>query len=123
MKFKLDENLGKEVQKIFHESGDDTQSVRDENLQGTSDQNLYNVCCKEKRCIITLDLDFSDVMRFSPKETSGIVVLRFPKNASYAILKKLIEQFFEARKSMLLDGKLWIVELNRIRVHQPEDED
>lgn len=123
MKFKLDENLGNEVQKIFHDSSDDIQSVRDENLQGTSDQNLYNICCKEKRCIITLDLDFSDVTRFSPKKTSGIVILRFPKNASYTILKKLIGQFLEARKTMPLDGQLWIVELNRIRVHQQKDED
>jgi predicted nuclease of predicted toxin-antitoxin system len=66
MKFKLDENFGTRTQKIFRLAGHDIHTVRDENLQGSSDQHLYKICCTEQRCLITLDLDFADTVRFPP---------------------------------------------------------
>jgi hypothetical protein len=43
MKFKLDENFGTRTQKIFRLAGHDIHTVRDENLQGSSDQHLYKI--------------------------------------------------------------------------------
>ena len=76
MKFKLDENFGARTRSVFEQSGHDVQTVRQETLSGTDDQNLYAVCCAEGRCLVTLDLDFADVTRFPPHEASGIVVIR-----------------------------------------------
>lgn len=64
MKFKLDENLGIRTQQVFQASGFDVLTVRDQRLEGCADQQLYEVCCSEKVCLVTLDLDFSDVLRF-----------------------------------------------------------
>ena len=36
-KFKLDENFGRNVQRIFHERGHDAVTVRDEKLHGAKD--------------------------------------------------------------------------------------
>ena len=76
MKFKLDENLGTRTQHLFKEAGHDIHTVRQENLQGTVDRHLYQICCDEQRCLVTLDLDFTDVLRFPPQQTNGIVVIR-----------------------------------------------
>jgi len=118
MKFKLDENLGTRTQRIFRESGYNVDNVRDESLQGTSDTHLYQVCCQEKRCLITLDLDFADVTRFPPDKAGGIVVIRVPQNPSLALLEHLVRQFLEAAKHESVENRLWIVEIDRIRVHQ-----
>ncbi|OQY48549.1 MAG: hypothetical protein B6242_02080 [Anaerolineaceae bacterium 4572_78] len=118
MKFKLDENFGARTQNLFIESGHDVHTVCQESLQGTGDDNLYHVCCSEKRCLVTLDLDFSDIIRFPPKTSHGIVVIRVPQNPSLQLLKLLIKQFIKALDENTLIGNLWIVEVGRIRIRQ-----
>ena len=73
------------------------------------------------RCLVTLDLDFSDVLRFPPQENYGIVVIRVPHNPTLPLLEQLIRQFLNSLENMPIDKKLWIVETGRIRVHQAED--
>jgi predicted nuclease of predicted toxin-antitoxin system len=96
-------------------------TVRDQQLQGCADHRLYEVCRAEQRCLITLDLDFSDVLRFSPQQAHGIVVIRVPHNPTLPLLEQLIRQFLNALETMPVDKKLWIVETGRIRVHQAEE--
>lgn len=122
MRFKLDENFGARTQKIFQVIGHDIQTVREQGLQGCSDQRLYEICCEERRCLVTLDLDFTNVIRFQPTETKGIVVIRVPRNPSLSLLEQLIHQFLQALTHMSVEQKLWIVEVGRIRVHQTEGE-
>jgi hypothetical protein len=69
----------------------------------------------------TLDLDFSDVLRFPPRQAHGIVVIRAPHNPTLPLLEQLIRQFLQMLETMPLEKKLWIVETGRIRVHQAED--
>ena len=122
MKFKLDENFGSRTQEIFRAAGHDIQTVRSQKLQGCLDQNLYEVCCKEQRCLVTLDLDFADVTRFPPNTTSGIVVIRTPRNPSIVLLEQLVRQFLQALAQMPVEKKLWVVEVGRIRIHQSDAE-
>lgn len=117
MKFKLDENFGTRTQRIFRAAGHDVQTVREQGLQGCSDRHLYEVCCSERRCLVTLDLDFADVVRFPPAETGGIVVIRVPRNPSLRLLEQLIKQFLQALVETSINGHLWIVEVGRIRIH------
>lgn len=122
MKFKLDENLGSRTQEMFLAAGHDVQTVRSQKLQGCLDRNLYEVCCEEQRCLVTLDLDFADVTRFPSNTTNGIVVIRTPRNPSIALLEQLVRQFLQALAQMPVVRKLWIVEVGRIRIHQSETE-
>lgn len=121
MRFKLDENFGTRTQQLFRKQGIDAATVRDQKLQGCSDQRLYDVCRAEGRCLVTLDLDFSDVLRFPPQETPGIVVIRVPHNPTLPLLEQLVRQFLNALHTMPLEKTLWIVEVGRIRVHQASD--
>ncbi len=90
-------------------------------MEGHSDRTIYKVCCAEQRCLVTLDLDFSDVIHFPPLKAAGIVVIRAPKNLSLPLLEQLIRQFLNALSQMSVDKQLWIVEINRMRVYQAED--
>lgn len=120
MKLKLDENFGTRTKQLFLGAGHDAQTVRTEELQGCSDLRLYEVCCAEQRCLVTLDLDFADVTRFPPAQAGGIVVIRVPRNPSLPLLEQLVRQFLQALTKMPLEKNLWIVEIGRIRLHQLE---
>ncbi|MBI2487046.1 MAG: DUF5615 family PIN-like protein [Deltaproteobacteria bacterium] len=123
MKFKLDENFGSRTQQLFRTEGHEVQTVRDQGLEGCSDQRLYEVCCSEKRCLVTLDLDFTDVTCFPPEKSNGIVVIRVPRNTSIGLLEELIHQFLRALTQISVEKRLWIVEIGRIRIHQLETEE
>jgi len=122
MKFKLDENFASRTQHLFREAGHDVQTVREQKLQGCPDQRLYEICCAENRCLVTLDLDFCDVTRFPPLRGQGIVVVRVPGNPSLVLLEELIRQFLRTLTMTALEKELWIVETGRIRIHQSEEE-
>ena len=123
MKFKLDENFGSRTQILFQQLGHDVHTVREENLEGRDDVLLYDICCEEQRCLVTLDLDFSDVIRFPPNKSNGIVVIRVPHNPSLLLLEKLVRQFLNELSVYPLEKNLWIVEIGRIRFHQKNADD
>jgi len=122
MKFKLDENFGIRTQQLFRAAGHDVRTVHNEGLQGSSDQYLYEVCCTEQRCLVTLDLDFADIIRFPPNQAGGIIVIRVPRNPSLSLLEKLSRQFLQMVTHMSVEKLLWIVEVGHIRVRQLEGE-
>lgn len=120
MKFKLDENFGKRTQDVFRKAGHDVHTVHEEGLSGASDNKLYTTCQREKRCLITLDLDFADVIHFPPQTTGGIIVVRIPGNPSLSTLESVIRNCLQALKRDRVEGRLWIAEPNRIRIHQTD---
>jgi predicted nuclease of predicted toxin-antitoxin system len=48
---------------LIGESGHDVQTAVQEKLGGIDDARLFEACALEGRCLITLDLDFADVLR------------------------------------------------------------
>ncbi|MBN2295806.1 MAG: DUF5615 family PIN-like protein [Pirellulales bacterium] len=115
VKFKIDENLPSETAEILSEAGHDALTVHDQQMVGESDANLSETCRREGRSIVTLDLDFSDIRTYPPKDYAGIVVLRparFDKNHVLAIIRRL-PLILEAEP---LSGKLWIVDETSVRM-------
>ena len=123
MKLKLDESLGRRGRQMIAAAGHDVASVADQGLEGSLDGDLLEYCRAEGRCLVTLDLEFANPLVFLPSRYPGIAVLRIPQKASATDLLMLIETLMEALKSEVLIGKLWIVEIGRIRVYEEEDAD
>ena len=122
MKFKLDENLSPELRSLFSEAGHEAHTVPEELLSGIQDNLLFARCAEEGRVLVTLDLDFSNPLRFSPDGAPGIVVLRPVRTANMHI-RALIAAVMPSFNERALQGRLWIVEPGRIRVHEPAGED
>lgn len=119
MKFKLDENLGARLSSQLVAAGHDVATVHGQDLSSAPDETVIAVCQSEDRCLVTLDLDFSNPMRFEPAQYSGIVVLRPPARITPDDLDQLGQVLIEALKHRSAYGRLWIVQPGRIREYQP----
>ena len=51
------------ITNLLRQAGHDAITVFDQDLQGHSDTEIASVCRAEKRVIVTIDLDFSDIRR------------------------------------------------------------
>ena len=87
---------------LYRDAGHDVQTVLQESLSGATDRQIHDVCRRERRCLVTLDLDFADVTRFAPEKTDGIIVLRPGKNPSLLTLELLIGRCLAALADPLL---------------------
>lgn len=116
MKFKLDENLSPTLAAIFIAAGHDAHSVTEQNLNGQPDDRVIDVCNCEQRVLVTLDLDFSNILAYPPAQFSGIVVLRL-SNQAHPTVEAAIRRVLELLPPEGVTGTLWIVEDHRIRAH------
>jgi predicted nuclease of predicted toxin-antitoxin system len=121
VKFKLDENLGRRCVRALREAAHDVATVADQKLQASSDAVLIDVCTAENRCLITLDLDFADPIRFPPARFAGIVILRSPAIITASGLDVLVQTLVAALATSDPVGKLWIVEPGRVRQHTHDE--
>lgn len=120
MKFKLDECLDARLAGRLRSSGHDSLTVADQGLRGVPDPELHDHCRGEGRILITFDLDFSNVVRYPPADTPGLVVFRGP-DTLLATGRVLLDTLIAALADEDPTGKLWIVEPGRIRVYEPPD--
>lgn len=122
MRIKLDENLDLRLVPLLADAGHDVDTVRDEELSGHPDRAIYDACRKSGRTLITLDLHFSNPLRFPPAATRGIIVLRPPRPV-LPMIRATLTSVLSDLTARPLEGRLWIVEPGRIRVYDPRREE
>ena len=117
MKFKLDECVDARLSRNFWQAGYEAATVYQQGFRGIEDEGLYHLCIDEGYILVTQDIHFSNVLNFTPKDTPGIVVLRGP-NDLFPTTRKLVDTPIEGLKTENPEGNLWVVELERIRIHE-----
>lgn len=121
MKRKLDENIGRRGLELLRAVGHDVATVHEQRLSGSADDQLFKVCVRERRVLITLDRDFGHVLRFPLHRSAGVVVLELgPRPTPKALLDRLRE-FLAISQTRSFDRSLWIVEPGRVRIRLRDD--
>jgi predicted nuclease of predicted toxin-antitoxin system len=116
VKVKLDEHLGESEAQFLRESGIEVSTVLSQDLSGTRDEILIEVCRAEDRMLVTLDQDFASPLKYPPERYKGLVILR-PPAATTALKRLALETFLIHLKSNPDPaGALWIVEIGRVRI-------
>ncbi|MBI4295303.1 MAG: DUF5615 family PIN-like protein [Chloroflexi bacterium] len=123
MRLKLDENLGKNAAEALQQAGHDVATVPSQNLFGTEDRALIEICRREARCLVTLDLEFGNPLLFKHSDSAGVALLRLPP-------KPTPQDMLDAVRTLIgglaggatITGKLWVIQRGRVREYQPEEE-
>jgi predicted nuclease of predicted toxin-antitoxin system len=121
MKLKIDENLPTKSVKLLEDYGYEAMSVFDQNLSGASDTRIAEVCQKEKRALITLDADFSDIRTYSPDEFFGLIILGLKRQDKPHILS-IVDRLIKILSKEPLERRLWIVEEGKVRISGRDDD-
>jgi len=87
MRFLANENLFDPIIEYLSGLGHDVLNIREAGLSGISDDEVYQLACKDKRVIITMDKDFSRIFRFPPEKCGGIIVVKIYKRKVEETLK------------------------------------
>ena len=116
LKFKVDENLPEVAAAILHKAGFDAETVLSEGLGGSPDSTVAAVCRNERRALVTLDLDFSDIRTYPPGEYPGIIVLRI-QNHSISYIATIMSKVVLLLHTERLAGTIWSVDERRIRIY------
>ncbi|MFN0134565.1 MAG: DUF5615 family PIN-like protein [Phycisphaerae bacterium] len=119
-RIKVDENLHPEVAEFLRSAGFDARTVAEQGHRGAADSALAEICERERRIILTLDLDFADLRRFPPERYAGIVVLRLGSLAKAHTLAT-VSRLSKMLRERPLEGELWVVSETAVRVVRPDD--
>ena len=123
MRFKLDENFSTASAQYLRLAGHDVMTIREEHLEGAEDERVFSACVAEDRVLITLDHDFGNVIRFSPRSSPGIVIIELPPGQSPVSMQSSLAVLLGALKTTPFRKALWIVEPGRVRIHQSDEDD
>jgi predicted nuclease of predicted toxin-antitoxin system len=115
LKFKIDENLPVELAQLLNQGKHNALTVFDQNLQGSDDPEIINICAREGRILVTLDKDFADIRNYPPYKYPGIVVFRVSRQ-SKSHLVKVLRRLIPLFDREPIKKHLWIVEDSRVRV-------
>lgn len=114
-KFKVDENLPAEAAGLLAGAGHDAATVFGQRMVGRPDGNIAQVCQRENRVIVTLDLDFADIRTYPPADYPGIIVLRLARLDKFRALS-VLERLLPVLETESPAGKLWIVDEASVRM-------
>lgn len=119
MKIKLDENLPLRLARLLTELGHQIHTLRDEQLLGHDDREIWEATQKESRFLITQDLDFSDTRKFVPGSHHGILLIRL-RSPNRRNLAARVQEIFEKEKVDDWVGCLVVASEHKIRLLKPE---
>jgi predicted nuclease of predicted toxin-antitoxin system len=117
MHFKIDENLPPDVAELLQKEGHDVRTVFDQGLRSYTDPEVLAACQTEGRALLSLDLDFSNILLFPPEQFAGLIVLRVHRPGR-ASVTALVGRILPHMATQPVAGKLWVVDEARIRIRQ-----
>jgi predicted nuclease of predicted toxin-antitoxin system len=116
-RFKIDENLPHEFVDILNENGHDALSVYQQKLSGKPDSQIADICKKENRIIITLDIGFSDIRNFPPSDYPGILVIRSNEQDKITLIN-ILNTVIPKLNVTEIKNHLWIIDKDKIRIRK-----
>jgi len=116
LKLLLNANLSPKTAEFLRKLGFDVKCLLEEGLGSITDDQVINIAKKEKRVIVTFDLDFGEIYHFREEGRLGIIVVRL-KNQTVESVNKALKKFFKDIGSNLdqLSKGLTVVEERRYR--------
>ena len=118
-KFLLDANLSPHTRiYLAQEFGFDVIDLLSYDRHALSDELVTALAVKERRVVITFDLDFGPIYRRRTSPDLGIILLRLEDQTVEAVNRALGRFFQDDASNIALDAALVVVDETRVRVVQ-----
>jgi predicted nuclease of predicted toxin-antitoxin system len=118
VKIKLDENLPGRLVRELAALGHDVDSVRAEHLAGRSDDEVWEAAQSAERFLVTQDLDFSDLRRYTPGTHVGLLLVRLAQPGRDALVGRVV-LLFTTEDVEIWKGCLVVATDHKMRVKRP----
>ena len=119
MKILADMHISPATVHFLQTLGYDTVRVNEIMSSNSSDRKIVEQAKKEKRVIITQDLDFSEIISLSGEKSPSLISLRL-SSSRIEFVNKRLEKILPMIESDIAKGSIVVVEDNRIRLrHLP----
>ena len=76
MLFIADANVFVPMVNGLRDMGHDVFDVKEKGLENLSDPEIFRLAQKERRILVTMDKDFSNILLYPPGEHHGIIVVK-----------------------------------------------
>lgn len=96
----------------------ETEHVIDAGVRGRSDDEILEHAKRNERVLVTADLGFANLVRYTLGSHPGIVVARFPNDVSNRLVNESVASALNSVSAEELKGGLLIVEPGRLRLRR-----
>ncbi|HXF84044.1 MAG TPA: DUF5615 family PIN-like protein [Anaerolineales bacterium] len=117
MKIFGDECVYATTTKTLREWGHDVVTAQEAGLTGHEDDELLQYAIQQGRILISIDMDFSNALRFIPSSHSGIIILKIRPSkldATHQVLRQFLEHYPEEE----IHRSLVIIDQSKYRVRK-----
>jgi len=122
MRFLVDACVDVRVRAWLREQGHDALHLRDEELQKLPDGGVFTKAAAEGRVIVTIDLDFGEILSLARGQVVSTIVFRVRDTRADALIARLAA-VLPGAEPRLARGAIVIIEPARFRVrHLPMEQ-
>ncbi len=116
--FLIDEDLPRSLARALSVAGMDAVHVIDAGLRGRSDSVVLADANRNRRTLVTADLDFSNLLQYPLGTHAGIVIARFPNETPVDTLNEAVVAALNSLADDEITGCLVIIEPGRVRLRR-----
>ncbi len=106
----------------LRDMGHDVFDVKEKGLENLSDPEIFRLAQKERRILVTMDKDFSNILLYPPGEHQGIIVVKLYR-LKVADATRLFLDAMDDIKPEDIPGNLVIIDRSKTRIRKEKLED
>jgi len=118
LKFLIDENMPRSTAEALKKIGHESIDVRDYNLSGKSDEEVFKFAQNEKAIIITADRGFGNILRFPLGKHNGIIIANFLNEMSTTEINSHLVRQIQSLSEEQISGSLVVIDSKKARTRK-----
>ncbi len=115
MKFLADMGISPVTVAWLNQQGHDAKHLSEERLHKSSDREIFDKAKKEKRIILTTDLDFGEIAVSAASAQISVIIFR-QEDRTPASINQYLEKVIYTAKTELKKGAILIIQEGRFRI-------
>lgn len=112
----IDEDLHRSLTGVLEKIGFKVFDIRDHNLRGHSDDEVYEFAQNKKAVLFSADLGFSNILSIPLNTHHGIVILRFPNEMATKEINRQMQKLLSKIEMSDYLGNLIILSKDKLRI-------